>query len=349
MAGIGDFIKKAQDTITGAVKKSAADDASANAQDLTSINSINFKIDKNFYETQSDSVRNNWYKALPYGFRWRNRKGKEFYIMLPILPSNLNITTHYATNVVTTLYGTVEEHSEQRYFDIVIEGTTGMVPRYMNVMRKGELGKLSAKSAPGRLSYGDTTDGRLTISTDIAGGFFAKTIGTVNAALNKAADLISNRKEDDRSGVYIDRTGYLAFHRLYKIFLMYKADMVGLDPDDPTKEATSTARKRATGGGTAHPLLFLNYKDNCSYHCSIQRFTLNKTPDQPNMYQYSIRLRAYNLGKITELVGFIEDRRKQLGLDGVKSSSLLNDVKRVSDGAKQIIGAGLGGFNIFGR
>lgn len=345
MSDLQNFIKKAKDTLTGSSKKSAADSV-----DISRLGGKgNELIDGNFYDTATVSARNNWYKALPYGFRWRNRAGQEYYMMLPISPSNLNITTHYATNVVTTLYGTVEEHSEQRYFDIVIEGTTGMTPRYMDVMKEGELSKLSAISSDGRLSYGDTTDGRLTISTDIAGGFFAKTIGTVNAALNKAADLVDGRKADDRSGVFVDKTGYLAFHRLYKFFLMYKADMVGLDPSDPTKQPATTVRTPATGGATAHPLLFLNYKDNCSYHCSIQRFSLRRSADQPMLYQYSIVLRAYNIGKIKDLTGFTYDRKKDLGLNGVNESSLLSEAKRISDGAKQIVGATLGGFNIFGR
>ena len=61
----------------------------------------------------------NWYQALPYGVRYRDKDGKTADFYLPLAPSNIQITTHFATNVIPTMYGTVEEHSEQRYFDII--------------------------------------------------------------------------------------------------------------------------------------------------------------------------------------------------------------------------------------
>lgn len=305
---------------------------------------INDQLDSNFYITNL----NNWYKAPPYGFRWRRRDGKETIIMLPISPSNLNITTHYATNVITTLYGTVEEHSEQRYFDIVIEGTTGMSPKYMKAYDVDQLDKLASNVSNGRLSYGDATDGRLGVSSDIAGGFFAKTIGTVNAALNKAQDIISGREDQNRSGVFTDQTGYLAFHRLYKFFLTYKADMVGLDPTDLSADIDSTDRTEDKNGNS-NPLLFLNYKDNCRYTVAINRFVLRKSAENPMLYYYNITLRAYNIEPLDALNTDIGSRLASLGLNGVKSSSLLSEVKSLSNGAKQIFGAALGGASILGK
>src|SRR5689334_19686681 len=65
----------------------------------------------------------NWYSAKPYGFKASLRNGRSVVMFLPINPSNLTISTNFATNMIPTLYGTVEEHSEVRYFDITIEGT----------------------------------------------------------------------------------------------------------------------------------------------------------------------------------------------------------------------------------
>jgi len=333
-----DSFKQALDNLISPPAKNAT------ASGLPKTSVINDDLDNNFYITNL----NNWYKAPPYGFRWRRRDGREVIIMLPISPSNLNITTHYATNVITTLYGTVEEHSEQRYFDIVIEGTTGMSPKYTKAFDTDQLDKLSANVSNGRLSYGDATDGRLGVSSDVAGGFFAKTIGTINAALNKAQDIISGREDQNRSGVFTDQTGYLAFHRLYKFFLNYKADMVGLNPSDLSADIDSTPRTEDVNGNSS-PLLFLNYKDNCRYTVAIQRFTLRKSAENPMLYYYNIQLRAYNIEPLDALSTDIGSRLTSLGLDGVKSSTLLSETKDLSNGAKQIFGAGLGGVSILGK
>jgi hypothetical protein len=333
-----DSFKQALDNFINPPAKNAA------ANSIPKTDFVNDDLDNSFYITEM----NNWYKAPPYGFRWRNRFGRETIMMLPINPSNLNITTHFATNVITTLYGTVEEHSEQRYFDIVIEGTTGMTPKYTQALAADELDKLGSKVSSGRLSYGDATDGRIGVSSDIAGGFFAKTIGVVNAALNKAQDLVSGREDQNRSGVFADNTGYVAFHRLYKFLLSYKADMVGLDPTDLSAEIDSSPRK-PDPNGNANPLLFLNYKDNCRYTVAVQRFTLRKTAENPMLYYYNITLRAYNIEPLDALTTDIGNRLTSLGLDGVKSSTLLSEVKDLSNGAKQIFGAGLGGASILGK
>lgn len=331
------LVKQAKDVFVKAPRPNATQNS------VASQSSINKDLDSQFYATEP----NNWYKAPPYGFRWQNRAGKQIFMMLPINPNNLTIVTHYATNVVTTLYGTVEEHSEQRYFDIQIAGTTGMSPRYTEAFEANELAQIKGKSSNGRLSYGDSTDGRIGISSDIAGGFFAKTIGTVNAALNKAQDIIGGREDQNRSGVFINKTGYAAFHRLYKFFLKYKSDMVGIDPNNPGV-IDSDARKPGDDNNT-HPLMFMNYKDNCKYHCSIQKFVLKKSAEQAGLYNYDIVLRAYNIEPIDALPSDIGNRLADFGLDGVKSSSLLTEVKNISNGAKQIFGAALGGINILGR
>src|SRR4051812_8540541 len=79
-------------------------------------------------------VLTNWFTAKPYGFRFTPKEGQVKVMYLPIGPSNLTITTHFATSITPTIYGTVEEHSPVRYFDIAIEGTTGMAPKFVNPM-----------------------------------------------------------------------------------------------------------------------------------------------------------------------------------------------------------------------
>ena len=333
-----DSFKQALDNTIHPPAKSTVDNSTPNPDP------INTTLDNTFYKTQFD----NWYKAPPYGFKWRNRDGHSFVMMLPISPSNLNITTHYATNVITTLYGTVEEHSEQRYFDIVIEGTTGMSPKYTQALNYSELDELSSKVNSGRLSYGDPSDGPIQVSSNIAGGFFAKTIGAVNAALGKAQDIVSGNNGLNRSGILADTTGYVAFHRLYKFFLNYKADMVGIDPTDLSAQISTQPRK-VYANINANPLLFLNYKDNCRYTCAIQRFVLRRTAENPMLYYYNITLRAYNIEPLNALTTDIDNRLASLGLNGVASSSLLSETKSLSNDAKQLFGASLGGVSILGK
>lgn len=271
----------------------------------------------------------NWYSAKPYGFKMATRDGGTFTMFLPINPSNLNITTPFATNVVTTLYGTVEEHSDVRYFDISIEGTTGISPKFVEPGAGQDSATLYSQL---RKSGRSTTPIASSIS---AGGFFAKTIGLANQIKNKAADLLDGGVKP-QTGVYKDDSGYVAFHNLYRFLLQYKKDASG------------------TGGSTAnrqtHPLTFFNYKDNNQYDVVVRGFTMRRSADNPMLYYYSIQLRGYNLRAITSPINdSLAQRLQDLGVNGVDSSSVLGDIKSISSQAKGIIGSLVGGINILGR
>jgi hypothetical protein len=61
-------------------------------------------------------------------------------------------------------------------------------------------------------------------------------------------------------------------------------------------------------------------------------------------------MRGYNLRTISsQIPDDLSKRFKDLGLDGVKSSSQFGDIKSVSNQAKAIIGSLAGGINILGR
>lgn len=300
---------------------------------------------------------NNWYQALPYGFKHVNRKGKVLFMFLPISPSNMTITTHYATTVIPTLYGTVEEHSEQRYFDIVIDGTTGMSPRYPFLMEGDDPG--GPDSSPDDMLVRQDNFRRDSFMikrnlAGLAGGFFQRTLGTLQNAADKAADLarsvgISGNMfgfgtDKPQTGVLPEASGYTAFHNLYRFFLHYKKDTSG----------ELSNRQRRNG----HPLQFLNYKDNNQYDVSIQRFTLKRNVDNPLLYNYQIILRAYNLQTIfgdptREVNGNeLEARLETLGItaeEGAESSSIFSKMKNISGKGKSILGAGKGLGRSFGR
>jgi hypothetical protein len=202
-----------------------------------------------------------------------------------------------------------------------------MAPRYVNI-NSVEKSKQASQSVNGRTAF--------TVQETIPplGGFFQKTIGLANQVLNRAADIVSSQK--NTTGIERKKTGYAAFHNLYKFFLLYKQDTSG---------EKSTAPR--TGG---HPLMFFNYKDNNKYLCSIQRFVLKRSADQPMLYNYSIQLRAYKIQRLNadEKEIDLSSRLKELGLDGVDNSSVFSKVKSASKGVKDVIGAAIGGTSILG-
>jgi hypothetical protein len=271
----------------------------------------------------------NWYSAKPYGFKMNTREGGTFIFFLPISPSNIQISTPFATNMIPTLYGTVEEHSDVRYFDINIEGTTGFAPRYVD---PGVGDKAGTVAATLRQSGRSTFEISQSLSL---GGFFSKTLGIINQIKNKAVDLYEGSPKP-KSGIAIDKSGYAAFHNLYRFLLQHKKDAAG------TNGSISVRKK--------HPLTFFNYKDNNQYDVVVRNFTMRRSADNPMLYYYSIQLRGYNIRSIGDKVDEdLTKRLRDLGLNGVDSSSILGDIKSLSSGAKAIIGSALGGINILGR
>ena len=284
-------------------------------------------------------VPTNWYTAKPYGFRFTMRGGRIFTMFLPISPSNINITTHFATNLIPTLYGTVEEHSDVRYYDIVIEGTTGIAPQFTDVANSGVVDIAYANlKQPGRAKF--------PINSNIAlGGFFSNTVSQVSNLLNNAGKAVSNvvgGQKPIEAAVYTDQTGYTAFHNLYRFLLAYKKDAAGLTIDGQSNPTPYTT----------HPMTFFNYKDGNEYSVVVRNFTLRKSADNPMLYNYSIVMRGYNVvssGKGLQQLENITQRLQDLGLNGVKSSTLLTQIKNVTNAAKATVGSAANGVNLFGR
>lgn len=248
-----------------------------------------------------DSIYANWYKQLPYGFRFGQNT---FY--LPISPSNLSISTHFATNVISTMYGTVEEHSNQRYFDISITGTTGMSPQYYQTINQQSKTKQSVGRAAQSIKGG-------LFSREL--GFFKRTQALIENTVNQATELFGDLSGPRaKTGIDFSKTGYVAFHNFYKFLLLHKKLASG-ELNDADASAISL--------GVDLGLYFLNYKDNNQYNVSIQNFQLTRDSSNPMLYNYSINMRAYNLKTVDsgQPPKFdITKRYQDLGLDGVKTS-----------------------------
>lgn len=300
---------------------------------------------KSIYSTPYITPIQNWYKATPYGFSFTSRDGVVLTCYLPIVPENITVSTHFGTNIIPTLYGTIEEHSEQRYYDIIISGTTGMAPQYVSpfsgdtpnstiAVANGNAGKNNNNDKkPGRTTAGDSV-----LSSLNASGFFSKTAGAVSQLANTVTSFASNfASVADPTAVDPSMSGYVAFHNFYKFLLNYKKDVAGIT---------------SSRSITSHPLTYLNYKDNQKYDCAITKFDLKRSADRPMLYQYSLAMRAYNLRDMSEDVNFgkfgdLEQRRKDLGLDGIKGS-WFKAMKQSSNAAKGVMGIVGGKNNLLG-
>ena len=234
------------------------------------------------------SKNSNWLKSAPYAFQAQieeNEPPRIFY--LPISPQNLTISTYFATNTIATLYGTVEEHSEQRYFDITIQGTTGFSPAFYDQNQQ-------EPPSAGRESFSSTA----LISSNILGGFASGLIGKLNKAAQQAKDVFKSAtgKTDGQfqAGVSVSRSGYAAFHNLYRFLLAHKkyASSGKMSGKIGSEKLNDTSKNET-------PLYFINFKDNNKYSCVIQRFTLERSANQPMLYNYNIQLRAYNISPAT--------------------------------------------------
>ena len=331
----GNIVSKAKSAIDdlfknkGEDKSNKPDTAIKRRLNDRALKSVAFqkKIETDIYDTSATAE--NWFTALPYGFQFIDRKGQKQTIYLPISPSNLSITTHYATNVVTTLYGTVEEHSEQRYFDITMSGTTGYAPKYVKLRDIEYFERSQKTTVRGRQSWDISSE----VTIPSLGGFFSKSIDRINGLINKATESFSARENE--SGIDINRSGYTAFHNLYKFFLQYKKDTAGVESIEQRSK---------------HPLWFLNYKDNNKYKCAIQKFVLKRSANDPMLYNYDIVLRAYEIQVVGDKVpDEFAARRRDLGLDGIEDSSLFSDIKNLSNNLKGVVGSAVGGINVLGR
>lgn len=303
---------------------------------------VNLPFDQ-VYKVPNDSA--NWYQTLPYGFRFVSQAdlGKQIpnipsgatrvYSWLPISPSNLTITTHFATNLVTTLYGIVEEHSEVRYYDIIIQGTTGFSPRYVAPIADDSL---ISSAYPGRKSG---IVGGLSL-----GGFFQQTVSTVatiSDQLNGLQDVFGVSK--DRSGIPSTAdefkecsgsvTGYLAFHNFYRLLQIYKKDTAG---------QISPSASRAL-----HPLQFINNKDGNQYDVVPVTFTMTRSAESPLLYNYNIMMRGFNLRSADEVSYDLVDMKTALGIGGstswmAKASQAAAHATAALSGITKL-GGGLGG------
>ena len=278
-----------------------------------------------FWEDDSNKIYNLkpelWYQALPYAFK-AEMGGDVLTFYLPINPSNITINTHFATNVIPTMYGTIEEHSEQRYFDINIQGTTGMSPKYATVS------SIDSNLLPTKRSS-------FAKNNTLLGGFAQRTQSLIKGAIQKVAQLASDvglMKSSYIAGLADENSGYAAFHNFYRFLLLYKKEVM----------------KNNAGG-----LYFVNYKDNNQYRVAINNFQLIRTAEDPMLYNYSISLRGYDLVSgdttVPSEIYNMKKRLEDLGLDGATESSVFYKAAAAAREARAAAYSAVAAVKGFGR
>ena len=98
-------------------------------------------------------------------------------------------------------------------------------------------------------------------------------------------------------------------------------------------------------------LCFINYKDAMMYNVVIQTFQLMRSAEDPMLYNYTIVMRAYNLRGIAEfqydMAPSDSQIAAQLGIDGIKESSIFATIKDNVSGAKSVASAAAGSIKGF--
>ena len=245
-----------------------------------------YPIDGENLTGKSQSIAKWAFSAQNYGFIYAAKGGLvPTYFFLPIAPQNLSINTIFATNLTPTLYGTVEEHSSNRYFDISIQGTTGIAPEFTYPMT-GLAPDTTQPALPGRRYMGQDLPGdSFTIDANVS---VINPNIPADMSIGQDISLLTNYT----TGFYSDKSGYHAFHNFYRFLMQYKQDIMQTSNAffaDYTFGLIDIPRL------TISPLIFFNYKDNLKYRVCIYSFSLVRSIDAPMLYNYNIQMRGYSL------------------------------------------------------
>lgn len=150
--------------------------------------------------------KENWNIAGQYGFAILEQKGSSFsvygdskyLITLRIPPQSLSITSQFASSVIATNNGILEEHNGSIFSMISISGTTGLLPDRATVVKPtGALQAVGNAIAPNL--------------TSAIGGL----VKSVSRTLNKLG--ITSEESD----IDLTKTGYFQFWALHHLFKTY--------------------------------------------------------------------------------------------------------------------------------
>lgn len=274
----------------------------------TAVNPLESDMNNIYSIDQSISI----WKSQPYVIR-SEIAGEVVEFPLPINPSNISITTHFANNLVIAMYGQIEEHSKQRLFDITISGTTGVSPKYVNPTNVNTINSYaSSNNAQREIAPVDYT----------VVGFGQRYTELVRRASENAAGIANIFLETKENNfVTAPNSGYMAFHNLYRFLLLYKNKIMNADIQSLNRSNAMDLSSVGVDSTTSTPLNFICVKDKTMYSVIIKNFTLTRSAENPMLYNYTINMRGYNLRSST-LIAAQQSKalEETLGLGGVRQS-----------------------------
>lgn len=275
-----------------------------------------------------DIKSENWYQTIPYALRIvafdqisgplslgttdsPTESDTPMHFFFPVNPESISINTPFATVVTPTIGGVVQEHSGAVFYNITLSGTTGIIPEL-----DWSTGVPRAADKELRPLAGDTP----LIDPGVLGGFGQSAINAVNSAVSAITGTSSKMVDASRNR----KSGYTAYHVLYKFIWMYHF---------------------AKSNGAPIQLRFMNYKDNNQYDCVVTNFNLNRDKSRPHLYQYTVQLKAWKLATAGQGPTYDPKARlAALGLDegpSVKALAfrVINDTKTVLNNAAGLLNA----------
>jgi len=271
----------------------------------------------------------NWYKTIPYALRIVSLQGgvspsalisgatgqsptegaTPMHFFFPVNPESISINTPFATVVTPTIGGIVQEHSGAVFYNISISGTTGVIP---------DLNFTTGIPRNANTDLRPLGGDKPTIP-NFLGGFGASTIGAINSAVSAITGTSPKMVGGDKDG----KSGYTAFHVLYKFIWLYHF---------------------AKANGAPQQLRFMNYKDNNQYDCVVTNFNLSRDKGRPHLYQYTIQLKAWKLSTANQQPSFLNKTRlSELGLN--EGPSLKAEAFRAINTAKTVLNTAAGLLN----
>ena len=301
-----------------------------------------------------------WHQVFPYQFIiMQNKKEDSSGIKagsaqlaiytLPIPPQALNMRMVSASNVTPTLGGVVEETSANVFWEISLNGTTGVAV--------GKAGNLAQQLAPDKkgieaswsldyaksLLFGDApkvaskfrevikTTGELSGIFGALQGAAGKVLGGldqldkvtgsgatggVGAANGMLQQALLPSPMFNASSVSRTKNGFGEIQQMQRFLLVYSR-LKGAFPNE-------------------FFLKFVMHKTNQQWMCSIKDFQISQNAQNPMLYRYSIQLKCWQVGS----AGKEEDTNKmaydRFGVGGDLAPVNILSVKQASKGLKSI-------------
>lgn len=190
--------------------------------------------------------------------------------VLPINPTNLQVSIPFAINVSATTGGISEEHNGSVFRMVSISGSFGVAP--------GDLRNTMVPS-PGTSAY---VMASLNSLNTLSGGVGANTIGAIGATVNAASGVFSQLKLPGiKSGIDVTEKGLqeLGFAKINE-FGNY---------------LVAYAEYKKTEDGRDARLLFIDRKHGVTYVVTPITFDTTKDAGEPHNIKYRVMLRAWDL------------------------------------------------------